>query len=470
VLRVVVKAAETGRVEWLQLPAAEKARQIADDEAWRVKGALGRWLFYLATAPDEVVDGFDPGSAREKLLALIGHSTPAAAHTLVQVSPAEARLQKKVTALENKLRHVDGLLAKSRDEYKALKRDLIERKGELAEARMLSERLRREVTEHQSRAATQPAPPENSAPQTAELADLSLAMRRLASEHKKLGQQVHKLKDAVETPRVAPEVDPLAPLLQAVADLQRDVSALRRERKRQIDGQTQRIEELRAELRTRHASASPAQRTRPRGGPDRVGVFVDVQNMYYGARQLRGKLDFDALLQAAVRDRRMIQATAFVVESKEIDQSQFIARLQQRAIDVRRKPLQVRIDGSMKGDWDMELALDILDAAPRLDVVVLVSGDGDFTSLVKRVKSMGPRVEVMAFPQNTAKSLLEAADHFEPLDQRFMIGARSRGGPRRRPPSPTDPSTPEAVEPEPAPPADVSPMLTAVPRGSRRGG
>ncbi len=101
-------------------------------------------------------------------------------------------------------------------------------------------------------------------------------------------------------------------------------------------------------------------------------------------------------------DRRLIQATAYVVESKEIDQSGFIAMLQQRAIEVRRKTLKVRADGSMKGDWDMEMALDILDMrAASLDVVVLVSGDGDFTSLVKRVKAMGPRVEVVAFPRNT---------------------------------------------------------------------
>jgi uncharacterized LabA/DUF88 family protein len=142
-----------------------------------------------------------------------------------------------------------------------------------------------------------------------------------------------------------------------------------------------------------------------------VAVFVDVQNMYYGARQLKGKLDFDALLAAVVRDRRLIKATAYVVESKEIDQSGFIAMLEQRAIDVRRKTLKVRSDGSMKGDWDMEMALDILDAAGNLDVVVLVSGDGDFTSLVHRVKAMGPKVEVIAFPRN----------HFQPLDRKFMI-------------------------------------------------
>ena len=122
-------------------------------------------------------------------------------------------------------------------------------------------------------------------------------------------------------------------------------------------------------------------------------------------------------MQTAAGNRRLILAQAYVVESKEIDQSGFIARLEQRAIQVRRKTLQVRADGSMKGDWDME----ILDAAPALDVVVLVSGDGDFTSLVTRVKALGPRVEVMGFPRNTANSLHEAADRFVPLDRKFMI-------------------------------------------------
>ena len=177
------------------------------------------------------------------------------------------------------------------------------------------------------------------------------------------------------------------------------------------------LEQVRQESRSTRSRT----RTKRKDEADRVGVFIDVQNMYYGARQLKGKLDFDALREAAVRERRLIKAVAYVVESKEIDQSGFIKLLEQRAIEVRRKTLQVRADGSMKGDWDMELALDILDAAPDLDVVVLVSGDGDFTSLVKHVKTMGPRVEVISFPRTTAKSLVGAADRYQPLDRKFMI-------------------------------------------------
>lgn len=193
-----------------------------------------------------------------------------------------------------------------------------------------------------------------------------------------------------------------------------------------MQDQVRRLDEVAAGiLAARNALEASPKATRltarKAGQPERVGIFIDVQNMYYSARQLKGKLDFDALLQACVLDRRLIQASAYVVESKEIDQSGFIAMLQQRAIEVRRKTLKIRADGSMKGDWDMEMALDILDMAPKLDVVVLVSGDGDFTSLVRRVKTMGPKVEVVAFPRNTAKSLLEAADRFHPLDRKSMI-------------------------------------------------
>jgi len=88
---------------------------------------------------------------------------------------------------------------------------------------------------------------------------------------------------------------------------------------------------------------------------------------------------------------------------------------------VRRKDLKVRSDGSFKGDWDMGIALDALEMAASLDVVVLVTGDGDFTGLVQKVKVIGPKVEIYSFPRNTAKELREAADKFVPIDRRMLI-------------------------------------------------
>jgi uncharacterized LabA/DUF88 family protein len=259
-------------------------------------------------------------------------------------------------------------------------------------------------------------------------------VRKLASEQRKLAHRMDKLTepahldpDSLGPVALVPEA--FEPLQGTLDGLRKDLAALKRERKKDAEQLASLAESVRSRAGEETTDdPTPARgrgrRGRTKGEPERVGVFIDVQNMYYGARQLKGKLDFDALQQAAVRDRRLIHAVAYVVESKEIDQSGFIKLLEQRAINVRRKTLQVRADGSMKGDWDMELALDILDAAASLDVVVLVSGDGDFTSLVKRVKAMGPRVEVIGFPRTTAKSLVKAADHYQPLDRKFMIYRR----------------------------------------------
>src|SRR5206468_9410181 len=136
------------------------------------------------------------------------------------------------------------------------------------------------------------------------------------------------------------------------------------------------------------------QETQRRGALERVGVFVDVQNMFYAARGQNARLDFEVLLQTATRGRRLIRAIAYVVEAKEIDQSGFIALLKTKRYEVKRKDLKVRSDGSFKGDWDMEIALDALEMADALDVVVLVTGDGDFTGLVQKLKIRGARVEV----------------------------------------------------------------------------
>jgi uncharacterized LabA/DUF88 family protein len=298
---------------------------------------------------------------------------------------------------------------------------------------MLAERLRKDLEDVRGK-KTEGSATAASTTSLPGLDEIDRSVKRLATEQRRLAHRIEKMTEAPPSPPLSAVA--LGPLATAIAELHKDVGALRRERKKDLQDQARRIEDLAVTVQAAKnaVEAQPkAARSsaRKKGEPERVGVFIDVQNMYYAARQLKGKLDFDALLQACVLDRRLIQASAYVVESKEIDQSGFIAMLQQRAIEVRRKTLKVRSDGSMKGDWDMEMALDILDMAPKLDVVVLVSGDGDFTSLVKRVKSMGPRVEVVAFPRNTAKSLLEAADRFHPLDRRAMIRTDLSSDPER---------------------------------------
>ncbi|MDD5529035.1 MAG: NYN domain-containing protein [bacterium] len=165
----------------------------------------------------------------------------------------------------------------------------------------------------------------------------------------------------------------------------------------------------------------------------KVGVFVDVQNMFYAAKKnYESRLDYMKLLHYAVKRRRLIKATAYMIENPEIDQSGFVSLLEHHSFDVRRKSLIQRADGSQKGDYDMEIALEILNMVNDLDVVALVSGDGDFVSLVEAVKARGPRVEVYSFPHNTAMELKEVADDFFPIGDDLLYGRNNgrdgRGG------------------------------------------
>jgi uncharacterized LabA/DUF88 family protein len=424
IFRALQKETRTAAKRWNGLSAREKLSEI-DDEAYICSdGQLGVHLFVTACSDaDTEQNSLLKLLALSKTLAADDSKRPAATKK-VRPSREQTRLNKRVTELQKKLQHLEGQVKKSRETEKVTKRELILRKKELGEARQLSERLQRELSSARDEARKVSA--KKSAPDAASdgIERLGKAIRRLASGQRKIAHDIDKLVEnrATFNPQ---DIEMLSPVSGAIEAIQKELAALRRENKKALREQGKRIEAMAGRLTgmSERKQEVKSKKSHRQKRTERVGVFVDVQNMYYGARRLKGKLDFDALLDAAVRDRRLIQASAYVVESKEIDQTGFIAVLQQRAIEVRRKTVRVRADGSMKGDWDMELALDILDAAPGLDVVVLVSGDGDFTSLVKRVKQMGPRVEVIGFPRNTAKSLLEAADHFQPLNRKFMIYA-----------------------------------------------
>ncbi len=174
----------------------------------------------------------------------------------------------------------------------------------------------------------------------------------------------------------------------------------------------------------RQESDPGGQVVQARSSDERVALFIDVQNMWYAARQHYGisaRLDFEKLLQAAVGDRRLICANAYVIQTPEVDQSGFVTMLEQFSYQVKRKDLRRRSDGSAKGDWDMEMAIDMIRMAEKVDVIILASGDGDFVSLIQLLKELGPRVEVFSFPHNTARDLMEAADRYNSIDESLLI-------------------------------------------------
>lgn len=159
----------------------------------------------------------------------------------------------------------------------------------------------------------------------------------------------------------------------------------------------------------------------------RVGIFVDVQNMFYAAKHLyNSKLNFARLLDYIARGRPLVRSIAYVVQTPEIDQSNFLTMLRANAYEIRSKDLKQRPDGSCKGDWDMGLALDALAMSERLDVVAIVSGDGDFVDLVNFLKARGVRVEVYSFPYSTAEELRHAATEYFQMGTEIVINPQPR--------------------------------------------
>jgi len=158
----------------------------------------------------------------------------------------------------------------------------------------------------------------------------------------------------------------------------------------------------------------------------RVGVFIDTQNLYHSAKHLySAKVDFDNVLEDAVSGRQLVRAIAYVIATESGEEQGFFDALEKMGIETRVKDLQVFSGGAKKADWDVGLAVDAIKMAPRLDAVVLVTGDGDFTTLVEYLQlNEGCQVEVISFQKSSSSDLVEISDDFTDLDEdtdRYLI-------------------------------------------------
>jgi len=150
----------------------------------------------------------------------------------------------------------------------------------------------------------------------------------------------------------------------------------------------------------------------------RVGIFVDVQNLYYCAKNLFHAFpNYKAMVDEVTRDRQLVCAFAYVVSANIPKQEDFFEALRSTGIEVKQKDLQIFPGGIKKGNWDVGIAVDILRYMDRLDVVVLASGDGDFTELLEYLKNQGVKTEVISFGKTTSKRLVEEADEFIDLEK-----------------------------------------------------
>jgi uncharacterized LabA/DUF88 family protein len=179
----------------------------------------------------------------------------------------------------------------------------------------------------------------------------------------------------------------------------------------------------------------------------RVGVFIDIQNMYYSARNLYGnKVNFTNIVTGTTGNQKLIRAIAYCVSTKTGDETPFLEALHGAGIEVMTKELLEYDSGHKKGDWDVGITIDIIRMLDMLDVVILVSGDGDYVPVGEYVKGHGRIFHVASFRESTSTRLVECADIYTNLSDdiaTFLLPGNNKPRPARAGSSSIDPTSTE---------------------------
>jgi uncharacterized LabA/DUF88 family protein len=162
----------------------------------------------------------------------------------------------------------------------------------------------------------------------------------------------------------------------------------------------------------------------------RVGIFIDTQNLYHSAKNLyHARVNFGQVVKDVLAGRQLIRAVAYVITTESGEERGFFEALEKIGIETKTKNLQVFMGGAKKADWDVGLAVDAIKMAPKLDTVIIASGDGDFIPLVEYLKiNEGCQVEVVAFGKSSSGRLIEIADDFIDMcenPKRYLLGYRA---------------------------------------------
>lgn len=154
----------------------------------------------------------------------------------------------------------------------------------------------------------------------------------------------------------------------------------------------------------------------------KVGIFADVQNIYYTCRQdLRGQFNYRAFFEHTKQHAKIEHAFAYAISRQDDQQIKFQDALRHIGFEVKLKPFIQRQDGSAKGDWDVGITVDIMHLAAQLDHIILLSGDGDFSLLLQHVKQhFSLSTEVVSVENLTAKSLIDSADTYTPITSTWL--------------------------------------------------
>jgi uncharacterized LabA/DUF88 family protein len=156
---------------------------------------------------------------------------------------------------------------------------------------------------------------------------------------------------------------------------------------------------------------------------NKIAIFVDVQNIYYTTRDTYGRqFNYRKFWQQVSIQGDIICATAYATQREDDQQIRFHDALKHIGFNLKLKPYIQRSDGSAKGDWDVGITIDVMETAKDVDTVILLSGDGDFDLLLKNINSKyAVRTEVYGVPGLTARSLMDAANDYHPIDKHFLL-------------------------------------------------
>ena len=156
---------------------------------------------------------------------------------------------------------------------------------------------------------------------------------------------------------------------------------------------------------------------------NRIAIFADVQNIYYTTRQAYGRqFNYRKLWQQISSEGEIVSATAYATHRGDDKQLKFQDALKHIGFTVKLKPYIQRSDGSAKGDWDVGITIDIMEAAKDVDTIVLLSGDGDFDLLLKKIKTdYAVSAEVYGVSALTANSLIDAASTYYPIKADLLL-------------------------------------------------
>ncbi len=156
---------------------------------------------------------------------------------------------------------------------------------------------------------------------------------------------------------------------------------------------------------------------------EKVAIFVDVQNIYYTTKQsYQRHFNYNAFWAQATANREVVAAFAYAIDKGDSKQQGFQQILRNIGFEVKLKPYIQRNDGSAKGDWDVGITLDVIDYVTKVDVIILLSGDGDFDLLLNKAKSTyGVTTEVYGVPALTAPSLINSTGRFIAIDDKLLL-------------------------------------------------